>query len=45
MGTAAIVTGIFNAWIAGKLITRIPGDFSPESRVQSGMAVHETKGE
>jgi heptaprenyl diphosphate synthase len=28
MGTAAIATGLFNAWIAGKLVTLVPGDFS-----------------
>jgi heptaprenyl diphosphate synthase len=32
MGLAAIVTGIINAWVAGKLVARIPGLASPESR-------------
>jgi len=35
MGVAAIVTGIVNAWVAGKLAARIPDKFSSEFRVQS----------
>jgi heptaprenyl diphosphate synthase len=35
MGFAAIVTGIVNAWIGGKLVARIPGLSSSEFRVQS----------
>jgi len=30
MGAAAIVTGVVNAWAAGKLIAYLPGNFSSE---------------
>jgi heptaprenyl diphosphate synthase len=33
MGTAAIVTGIVNAWLAGKLIARVPEKIRPTSNV------------
>ena len=36
MGAAAIVTGIINAWVAGKLIGRLSGIASPESREKTG---------
>lgn len=32
MGFAAILTGLVNAWVAGKLVAHLPDQSSPESR-------------